>query len=115
MSRKKGTTTAAATGGTGKRRASEAKGKASAAPVDVETEAGGDEREAQATRASSESKRLEDVIAPVAIALLEEHPEPPAKDAVLAAFGDYYRACLERRAGTRVPPPAPEANLPASS
>jgi hypothetical protein len=110
MSRKKGTTTAAASGGTPKRRASEAKGKALAAPIEPETEAGADERDVQATRSSSESKRLEDVIAPVAIALLDAHPELPAKDAVLAGFGDYYRACLERRAGPRVPPPAPEVS-----
>ncbi len=112
MSRKKGTTTttAAAAGGTSKRRGSEAKGKALAVAVDVETGAGADEREGRPTRSSSESKRLEDVIAPVAIALLDEHPELPAKDGVLAGFGDYYRACLDRRAGPRVPPKAPEAN-----
>lgn len=107
MSRKKGTTTAAATGGTSKRRASEAKGKAVAAQAELETEGTADERDVQPTRASSESKRIEDVIAPVAVALLDDHPELPAKDAVLAGFGDYYRACLDRRAGPRVAP-APE-------
>jgi len=71
---------------------------------------GGAARAAKAV-APKEQHKADEVIAEVAIALLEAHPTLPDKDYILESFASFYRDAAERAAAAAaapVPEPAPE-------
>lgn len=61
---------------------------------------------AEVASEATESKASE-VIPPVAIALLEAHPQLPDGAAILASFAEHYRESLERAAAAALAPPEP--------